>query len=102
VFTQEAATTVQVTALLTQFDPRLNQDAAAPYKEHRGGIGLLAMAMGKGKVRKNEKVANFEPNKQMAMRTIRPFRTAVISFNAPPGKYSIIPLTDKDMTGQRY
>ena len=60
------------------------------------------MSMGKGIVRKNEKVANFEANKQVAFRSLRPFRTAVISFNAPPGKYSIIPLTDKDMNGSRY
>ena len=63
IFTQESAQPVQVTALLTQLDPRLNQDVAAPYKEHRSAIGLIAMSMGKGKIRPNEKIVKFEPNR---------------------------------------
>jgi hypothetical protein len=48
-------------------------------------------------VRKNEKVSNYDASKQVAMMPLRPLRTTVISFSAPPGKYAIIPLVDRSM-----
>ena len=69
VFTQDnIQQSVKVTAVLTQDDPRLNQDLAAEYKQHRADIGLLVMGMGKGSVvQKNERVTAYDPNKQVSL-----------------------------------
>ena len=96
IFTQEDThnpTPVKVTAILTQQDPRLNQSYGAPYSDQRANIGLLVMGMGKSiNVRENEKVANYDPNKEIVQRATRPFRTIVVQFGVLPGKYSVIPL----------
>jgi hypothetical protein len=65
VFTQEnVSQTVKVTAILTQDDPRLNQELSAEYKEHRTDMGVLVMNMGKGSiVQKNERVTVYNPDR---------------------------------------
>ena len=60
----------------------MNASVGAPIKAKRASIGLIAMNLGKNFiVRKNEKVSNYEPSKQVAMMPLRPLRTTVISFN---------------------
>ena len=90
-------------AILTQQDPRLNQELGAEYKDHRANIGLLIMNMGKGLiVKKNEFVASYEPKKEIVQRPAKPFRTIVVSFAVMPGKYAIIPIMSgiKDETSR--
>jgi len=49
--------------------------------------------MGKGLlVKKNERVTAYEPNKEVVMRSCKPFRTTVARFSVLPGKYSVMPL----------
>jgi len=51
------------------------------------------MSMGKGlHTKRNEKVTAYEASRQVALRTVKPFRSTVVSFEAPPGKYAVIPL----------
>ena len=51
------------------------------------------MSMGKGHiVKKNERVTAYEPNKEVALRQTKPFRTIVVQFSVLPGKYSVMPL----------
>jgi hypothetical protein len=72
---------VKVTAILTQDDPRLNQDLASEYKNHRTEMGLLIMNMGKGTVvQKNQRVTAYDANRQIALQLPRPVRTTVVQF----------------------
>lgn len=48
------------------------------------GAGLI--------VKPNEKVANYDQNKEVALRNTKPFKTCVLQFSVLPGKYAIIPL----------
>lgn len=65
VFTLESVSqAVKVTAVLTQDDPRLNQELASEFKQHRAEIGLCVMNMGKGSVvQKNERVTSYNPDR---------------------------------------
>lgn len=55
-------------------------------------------------VKKNERVTAFEPNKEVVMRTCKPFRTIVANFAVMPGKYSVMPLVQNfnDPSRSRY
>jgi len=90
-------------AVLTQQDPRLNQELGAEYKDHRANIGLLVMNMGKGLiVKKNEFVTSYEPKKEIVHQPAKPFRTMQVSFTVMPGKYAVIPVMTgiKDVTSR--
>lgn len=53
------------------------------------------MSMGKSLlVKRNERVTAYEPNKEVALRSAKPFRTIVVQFEVLPGKYSVIPLVE--------
>jgi outer membrane biogenesis lipoprotein LolB len=59
------------------------------------------MTLGKGHVvRKGEKCAAYDASKQVALREIKPFRTAVATFVASPGKFSVAPLIDRQREGK--
>ena len=88
-----SAEPVNVTAIMTQQDPRLDQTTGAPYDKHRISIGMLVMEVGnRNSVKEGGQVCSFEPNKEKAQKQPKPFRTIVVQFAVPPGKYAVIPL----------
>lgn len=109
IFTQEAKgnpNPIQVTAIMTQEDPRLNQNHGAPYKEHRADIGLLVLDMGKSTIVRDGEMAGAgrAKNTEIAMRSTKPFRQFVVQFAVMPGKYAVIPLVgnQRDTSSGRY
>ena len=83
IFTQEAKgnpVPIQITAIMTQEDPRLNQTFGAPYKDHRADIGMIVIDMGKGTIVKDGEMAGAgrAKNNEVAMKSAKPFRTIVV------------------------
>ena len=97
---------IQVTAIMTQEDPRLNQNFRAPYKDHRADIGLVVRDMGKSTLVRDGEMAGAgrANNKDVAMRAARPFCQFSITFSVMPGKYAVIPLVgnQRDSAAGRY
>ena len=58
------------------------------------------MSMGKSLVvKQNEKVSNYDASKVISYRSCGPFRTTVCQFTVSLGKYAVVPVVDRSMSG---